>query len=156
MSVSLHLFHSLYPDYFLYFLVYVSTLRIFFHFICVRAAIICTAGAYISNGYIEGDTTVTVNSSVVYKCDAGFDLHGDNNRTCTENSSFSTPEPVCRPVECPVLPKLSNGSTIGSDHTFNNSVTFSCDRRFRLEGNSSITCQASGNWSADVPICEGW
>ena len=127
-----------------------------FLFICIRAAIICTAETYIFNGYIANNiTNVTVDSRVVYKCDTGFNLDGNENRTCGENGSFLTPEPVCRPVECSNVTQLNNGRTIGSNYTFGDSVTFSCNRGYKLSGEFSITCQANGSWTAGMPTCEG-
>ena len=56
-------------------------------------------------------------------------------------------------VDCgnPGLPQ--NGRRSLSSTTFGSSVTFECNSGYKLEGQSSRQCQASGSWSGSVPQC---
>ena len=48
----------------------------------------------------------------------------------------------------------------GQNGTFNNTtfmstVTYSCNTGYNLQGSSTLTCNASGQWSPSVPTCNG-
>ena len=65
-------------------------------------------------------------------------------------------------VQCPSLPiSLVNGTVTGSDHTFNQTVTFSCANGYYITDQTqtvrSITlrCQANRQWSGSTPSCSG-
>ena len=59
-------------------------------------------------------------------------------------------------VDCGNLTHPANGSvnhTAGT--TFGQTATYSCNTGYSLVGNSTRTCQASGNWSGSAPTCQG-
>lgn len=68
--------------------------------------------------------------------------------------NWSTPPPVCNPVQCPTLflddPHLSltelNASAWGK-------ATFKCSWGYRLNGPASLDCLANGAWSGAIPRC---
>ena len=59
----------------------------------------------------------------------------------------------CRDLD--VLPP-QNGQRTGIEFDMGTwAVSFSCNQGYKLIGNSSLTCQADGQWSGIVPICKG-
>ena len=59
-------------------------------------------------------------------------------------------------VDCGALPNPVNGSvdyTAGT--TFRQTANYSCSTGYRLVGDSTQTCQATGNWSGSAPACQG-
>ena len=59
-------------------------------------------------------------------------------------------------VDCGTLTDPDNGSvnhTAGT--TFGKTATYSCDTGYSLVGDSTRTCQATGNWSGSAPTCQG-
>ena len=59
-------------------------------------------------------------------------------------------------VECGNLTAPANGSvthTVGT--TFNQTATYSCNTGYNLVGDSTRTCQATGEWSGSAPTCQG-
>ncbi|CAH1273057.1 PKD1L3 [Branchiostoma lanceolatum] len=58
-------------------------------------------------------------------------------------------------VQCPTLTPPGNGtmSPIGANYSYNDEVTFTCNQGYRLEGASSVRCQADRTWSDPVPRC---
>ena len=59
-------------------------------------------------------------------------------------------------VDCGNLTDPANGSvnhTAGT--TFGQTATYSCDTGYNLVGDSTRTCQATGNWSGSAPTCQG-
>ena len=59
-------------------------------------------------------------------------------------------------VDCGSLTDPANGRV---DHTagtpFGQTATYSCNTGYNLVGDSTLTCQASGNWSGSAPTCLG-
>ena len=59
-------------------------------------------------------------------------------------------------VDCGSLTDPANGSVHHTDGTTNRqTATYSCDTGYNLVGNSTRTCQATGNWSGSAPTCQG-
>ena len=59
-------------------------------------------------------------------------------------------------VNCGNLTDPANGSvnhTAGT--TLGQTATYSCNTGYNLVGNSTRTCQATGNWSGRAPTCQG-
>ena len=58
-------------------------------------------------------------------------------------------------VDCGNLSDPANGQVNTSGTTFGQTVTYSCNTGYSLAGNSTRTCQATGNWSGSAPTCQG-
>ena len=59
-------------------------------------------------------------------------------------------------VDCSSLTDPANGSvTHTAGKTFRQTATYSCNTGYTLVGDSSRTCQATGNSSGSAPSCEG-
>ena len=58
-------------------------------------------------------------------------------------------------VDCRSLPDPANGQV---DHTAGTSLgqtaIYSCNTGYNLVGDSTRTCQATGNWSGSAPTCQ--
>ena len=58
-------------------------------------------------------------------------------------------------VDCGTLTNQANGQvshTAGT--TLGQTATYSCNTGYNLMGDSTRTCQATGEWSGSVPTCE--
>ena len=59
-------------------------------------------------------------------------------------------------VDCDSLTDPTNGQiTLTAGTTLGQNATYSCNTGYNLVGESTRTCQASGNWSESAPTCEG-
>lgn len=58
-------------------------------------------------------------------------------------------------VDCGRLSAPLNGSLQGAATTFPNTLEFSCDEGFILDGSAIRTCQANATWSGKAAICRG-
>ena len=59
-------------------------------------------------------------------------------------------------VDCGNLTDPANGSVTNTSGTaLGQTATYSCNTGHNLEGNSTRTCQASGEWSGSAPTCQG-
>jgi len=59
-------------------------------------------------------------------------------------------------VDCGNLPDPDNGQvnhTAGT--TFRETATYSCNTGYNLVGDSTRTCNATGEWSGSAPTCRG-
>ena len=56
-------------------------------------------------------------------------------------------------VTCDLLPIPTNGRRSSSQRNYNVTVDFSCNTGYILNGNSSRTCQSTGQWSGTQPTC---
>ena len=75
-----------------------------------------------------------------------------NSLLCTLGCNF----PLLIVVDCGNLTDPANGSvSLTSGTTFGQTTTYSCNTGYNLVGDSSRTCQATGNWSGSAPTCEG-
>ena len=59
-------------------------------------------------------------------------------------------------VDCGSLTDPANSQVdLTSRTTFNQTATYSCNTGYNLTGDSTRTCQATGNWSGSAPTCVG-
>ena len=57
-------------------------------------------------------------------------------------------------VDCGVIGAPENGEITLNGTTFDSEATYECDEGFELVGNVTRTCEATGNWSGEEPVCE--
>ena len=58
-------------------------------------------------------------------------------------------------VNCDALTDPANGQVSHpGGTTFGQTATYSCNTGYTLVGDSTRTCQATGQWSGDAPICQ--
>ena len=59
-------------------------------------------------------------------------------------------------VDCGNLTDPANGEVNHtSGTTFGQTATYSCNTGYNLTGDSTRTCQATGEWSGSAPTCQG-
>ncbi|XP_077865861.1 C4b-binding protein beta chain-like, partial [Saccoglossus kowalevskii] len=93
--------------------------------------------------------------SLTVICDQGYYISTNyTNSTCQVDGSWEPDIPECSIVSCGNPGKPDNGYAKGTDYTYGSNVTYICDDGYTLNGTETITCQADGNWNADVPLCQ--
>ncbi|XP_038650594.1 P-selectin-like isoform X1 [Scyliorhinus canicula] len=93
-----------------------------------------------------------------FVCKAGFILQGSERLYCEASGKWTSKTPICKAVQCNLLKIPNQGimqcrSPFG-DFNYNSSCAFSCNEGFVLQGSGNLQCQASGEWTAQVPSCE--
>ena len=59
-------------------------------------------------------------------------------------------------MDCGSLTDPANGQVdLTAGTTFGQTATYSCNTGYNLVGDSTRTCQATGEWSGSAPTCEG-
>ena len=140
----------------------------------LSTAIDCSALSDPANGQVSTNGT-TFGETATYSCNPGYNLVGDSTRTCGATGNWSGSEPTCERmlllsnmpikyvnnvfllstvVDCDTLSDPANGQVSTSGTTFGETATYSCNTGYNLVGDSTRTCQATGNWSGSEPTCE--
>lgn len=88
-------------------------------------------------------------SSVQYKCDHWFKLHGPEQRACTADGTWSDVAPTCVPTPCSISETLEHGTIHSSPPV----ALFTCNRGHRLFGPKVLRCHDNGTWSGRAPTC---
>ena len=105
-----------------------------------------------ANGYTN-DNVFTYQSTVQYYCNVGYQLSGDSSIECTANGNWNNTLPNCAIINCTDPGTPINGVRTGMNLYYNSTVSYSCNTGYNLTGAASITCNATGLWSAPVPSC---
>ncbi|XP_030417497.1 C4b-binding protein alpha chain-like isoform X1 [Gopherus evgoodei] len=107
----------------------------------------------------------TYNVTVRFSCKEGYLLHGSRVSQCQDDNTWNPPVPSCQPVQCS-KPDVQNGRMVNALdekmwYNVNESITFKCSPGYHFSDHwylpttdsLSITCSASGNWTA-LPKCK--
>ncbi len=107
----------------------------------------------VQEGYGFGD-------SAKFSCEEGFELLGAEEIICQPNGTWSSPFPECRVLSCSAAPSAIQNAAIVSyppildnNYTYATRVQVTCERGFRLIGDSEIACGPQGQWSGIMPVC---
>ncbi|XP_044001596.1 sushi, von Willebrand factor type A, EGF and pentraxin domain-containing protein 1-like [Aphidius gifuensis] len=128
--------------------------------------IYCGHPEYINNGQINGQSFYH-DDLITYTCDEGFNIYGNNSRVCNDDGNWSGKSPSCIGVICNDIGMIDNGEIkiidkqlMANDDSENlkiiqagQSIEFNCHMGFKLIGNNTLTCNESGQWNFDKPIC---
>ncbi|ESO92606.1 hypothetical protein LOTGIDRAFT_233055 [Lottia gigantea] len=96
----------------------------------------------------------TFGGSAVYKCVAGYEIFGLDNRMCLASGEWEDQDPICAPIHCHHPHALKNGQITGTDYHFEKEIVYKCNEGYNLRGNSVRLCQANRRWSGKKPTCD--
>lgn len=113
----------------------------------------CPHPEEIQNGIVDVQGLMYL-STALYSCKPGYELVGNSTVLCGQNGHWIGGVPFCRPVECLPPKEIPNGSAKYSQLQFSRSVTYTCQRGYKLEGLETLTCLENGTWDNMVPSCK--
>ncbi|XP_066269889.1 P-selectin-like isoform X2 [Branchiostoma lanceolatum] len=109
-----------------------------------------------TNGQLSPNGPHAFPSMVTFTCNSGYVRNGAADTRCQADGTWSnsTP-PTCIPGQCSTLAAPANGTRTPPTGatSFQDTVTFTCDAGYVLNGAATLTCQAGGSWSNPVPTC---
>ncbi|TRY57481.1 hypothetical protein DNTS_014228 [Danionella cerebrum] len=112
----------------------------------------CMQPEDIPNGIVDVQGLMYL-STAVYTCKPGYELLGNNTVLCGQSGQWIGGTPVCHPVKCSAPKEIPNGSVKYSKLQFSQSVIYSCQRGYRLQGPETLNCLESGQWHHEAPTC---
>ncbi|XP_043555520.1 P-selectin-like isoform X1 [Chiloscyllium plagiosum] len=98
------------------------------------------------------------NSVCDFNCTEGYVLQWSDKLQCQANGLWTKEIPTCKAINCQTLSPPEQG-TINCSHpieefSYKSTCDFNCDEGFVLNGRDKLQCQASGQWTADTPLCK--
>ncbi|KAM4610366.1 complement receptor type 2 isoform 2-T2 [Polymixia lowei] len=94
-------------------------------------------------------------SSVIgYRCLVGT-LTGQREIWCTKKGTWSAPPPECKEISClsPNVPYSSRIGALSMSYKYRDTVSFQCNRGYRMSGSSTVSCGDDGRWTPGLPHC---
>ncbi|PKU44337.1 von willebrand factor type egf and pentraxin domain-containing protein 1 [Limosa lapponica baueri] len=113
----------------------------------------CPQPEEIQNGIVDVQG-LTFLSTALYTCKPGFELVGNTTILCGEDGQWLGGRPACRPIQCPRPKKILNGKYSCTNFHYGQTVRYFCDRGFQLQGEETLRCLETGEWSTEVPSCK--
>ncbi|NWV48038.1 C4BPA protein, partial [Daphoenositta chrysoptera] len=104
-----------------------------------------------------GDSS-PLGTRVMYRCIPGYEGAPGRSSviTCQSDATWSAPDPhFCVPAQCP-SPRVQYGRVSPGRYFYRtwDTVTFSCNPGYALQGPRSSTCGADSRWSPPLPQCK--
>ncbi|ERE69097.1 beta-2-glycoprotein 1 [Cricetulus griseus] len=91
---------------------------------------------------------------IVYSCKPGYVSRGGMRRfTCPLTGMWPINTLKCIPRVCPFAGILENGVVRYTTFEYPNTISFTCNTGFFLNGTSSAKCTEEGRWSPELPVC---
>uniref|UniRef100_A0A671UN51 Sushi, von Willebrand factor type A, EGF and pentraxin domain-containing protein 1 n=1 Tax=Sparus aurata TaxID=8175 RepID=A0A671UN51_SPAAU len=89
------------------------------------------------------------------RCKPDFDLQGTSIRLCQADGTWSGTPASCIVRSCPPLSRPQHGFLRCNDGGSSKRAEcqVGCERGYRLDGDSRLTCQANSQWSGPQPRC---
>lgn len=116
----------------------------------------CSALSDIEHGNWSASNSFNVGSKVTFTCEDGYTLQGHLNTTCLQTGKWSVGVPACIPTSAVTKCQqktCDKHATCKGNITIGSNVTVICDDGYKLQGNHTLTCLKTGNWSAPFPLC---
>uniref|UniRef100_A0AAR5PA08 Sushi domain-containing protein n=1 Tax=Dendroctonus ponderosae TaxID=77166 RepID=A0AAR5PA08_DENPD len=89
-----------------------------------------------------------------FTCDNGFDVRGPNETVCQPSGDWASPFPTCKEIRCDEPKVPENGFIQGSGpYRAGDTIQFSCNPDYMIEGQYVIACLQNSNWSGPIPKC---
>ncbi|XP_053321831.1 sushi, von Willebrand factor type A, EGF and pentraxin domain-containing protein 1 [Spea bombifrons] len=118
--------------------------------ICIPVS--CGQPDALEHGMIIG-TRYLYQDSIMYQCNAGYELHGPAERVCQSSKSWSGVKPQCKRISCDPPEHVENGKNSVMGYFFGDEVHYSCNDGFELQGPSRRVCHVDKQWSPPSPTC---
>jgi len=121
---------------------------------CVKP-IVCGEPLAIQFGNYSAPDVAVPGSQANYTCDAGYRFDSENTSVvdCEATGNWSSPTPVCVPIECPLPPAIDFGTAASNDTYVGALVEYDCFRNYTMGNVTYARCLEGGVWTSPLPIC---
>lgn len=117
----------------------------------------CGYAGDLPNGHLHYEGDSYLGERVYATCNEGYTLKGQNYMIC-QASGWAGEFPTCvegEPATCSTPPVANSVQRAGdvSEHQVGETMSFTCQQGFRLDGAQHITCGSDGQWQPKPPEC---
>ncbi|XP_047376747.1 complement receptor type 2-like [Sciurus carolinensis] len=126
---------------------------------CIKKAFLaCQPPSTIDNGNHTGGNKAQFSPgmSVLYSCDQGYLLVGEEFLLCTHEGTWSQPAPYCKEMNCNFTENMNGiqkGLEPGKMYQYGAVVTMECADGYTLEGSPQSQCQGDHQWNPPLAVC---
>lgn len=126
---------------------------------CLEAA--CPSLGPLDNGKVAVRGTsngrTVQGSQLIYTCDPGYTLEGNDTRTCLEDARWGGQQPHCQAVTCEMPGFEVDGGTytlLNVSTNYGDLAELNCHLGYERQGGpTTIVCQEDGTWSPPQASC---
>ncbi|KAI5629830.1 sushi, von Willebrand factor type A, EGF and pentraxin domain-containing protein 1 isoform X1 [Silurus asotus] len=115
-------------------------------------ALSCSPPTIPNHGILEG-TNFTYRSKVTFSCEKGYILQGPTEIQCQSDLTWNRVPPSCEPVTCSNPPAVDYADISFNGNVYLSTLTYTCIKGYRLQGQEQLKCEASGKWTFPAPVC---
>ncbi|XP_069128593.1 receptor-type tyrosine-protein phosphatase epsilon-like [Argopecten irradians] len=102
---------------------------------------------YADKIYGYGDT-------ISLACQDGYTMIGSSSLICSADGNWDAELPTCQGVPCPMPDNTVEHLLLTEKlYRYTDELQFSCEEGFRVDGRSTLVCQANGVWDGNLPVC---
>ncbi|KAF8794979.1 Locomotion-related protein Hikaru genki like protein [Argiope bruennichi] len=109
-----------------------------------------------TGGLLLSTTVTKMNVKVVFSCEAGRKLIGNEQAMCLPSGQWSAKPPICQKIPlCPYpgTSKSVTNSNVKFYYEISETITFGCKSGYKIQGRTVLQCLDGGRWSGTVPTC---
>ncbi|XP_069182423.1 uncharacterized protein [Procambarus clarkii] len=107
---------------------------------------------------VEGEVIRQGEAKAEYSCRSGFRLEGDQVLTCSSKGKWQGQTPRCKESQCPAPSHVTHGfievANFRGVYGYGTVATYTCNPGYILKGNTTRTCDHTGKWTNEAPICQ--
>lgn len=111
------------------------------------APVECPVPVDIVNGTVDSSNGTRYQDVVIFTCDEGHYLSGENNMTCQENGTWTSEYPECVFIECGMPPIPEFGMVTFRRTTYLATAKYNCTSGYTLLGINTALCDSNAIWS---------
>ncbi|GAB1599781.1 protein lev-9 isoform X5 [Argonauta hians] len=125
--------------------------------------VVCNQPPFIENAYHNApreQARFPAGTELLYNCRSTYTANGYQRAMCKGDGTWSGPKMTCtktgvpeQKTDCGYPGEVSNGRREGQEFRHPSKVTYFCNEGFQLIGNAVRECQANGQWSGSLPLC---
>ncbi|XP_064162115.1 complement receptor type 1-like isoform X3 [Anguilla rostrata] len=118
----------------------------------------CGSPGDLINGRFSTPEGTDFGATAYASCNRGYEMHGTAYRQCYD-FGWNNRVPRCEIRKCADPPTIVNGRISSSPDKefpeFRDIVQYTCDKNYKLVGDSQLVCNEFGSYNGTVPQCKG-
>ncbi|XP_070552435.1 uncharacterized protein [Ptychodera flava] len=103
--------------------------------------------------HYNGSCPYVIGDTASISCKTGFKLSSPNHAVrCQQDATWNGTLPRCIAIDCGNPGEVENAHRIGTQHSYNSIVNYTCHDGYQRNGSRTIRCTIEGRWT-EKPSC---